>query len=47
MKKLVPLVLCVLLLRLPVSAVAYQAPEVPETASELMPDNPSSFTDGV
>ena len=43
MRKLVILILVVLALAIPVSAMDYTAPEAPDDALELMPEENSSF----
>lgn len=43
MRKILPMLLCLLFLSNPVSAMEYTAPEAPGTAQELMPENTDSF----
>lgn len=47
MKHLIPMLLLVLSLALPVSAMEITAPEAPESAAEIMPENTENFTDAV
>jgi len=47
MKKCLSLLLLVLFLAVPVSALEIEAPTVPEAGNELMPENRESFSDGL
>lgn len=47
MKHFVRTIICILLLSLPVSAMSFTAPEVPNDAKSRMPDNMDSFSDAL
>lgn len=47
MRRILILILAVLLLAMPVSALDITAPEVPESAADVMPHDPETFADGL
>lgn len=47
MKKCLILLCCLILLKIPVSAVDYTAPQVPGEGADLMPEETQSFLDGI